>query len=412
MSFLKKLGDAANKAKDVANTTVQAANEQIQANKKVCPTCGDKIGFLTVYCELSSGERVCSKCLEALGLSLKQYTDSAFKEGFLAMSLEDVQQAIAGDKDKLEHIHSLSSAGVVDEEINEDGGDYGTEQSEELFGIILVEAKEKLLFVDTMCGLTEHSDDELEELAENVPSVIFGYQAYDEAFELKSLLEGVDAVIEIVPMSDAKMAEYVESTEVEVKAENTKASIIAMRETKFKATKSFLEYIEFDDTNKWWRVKRVYKDYRQEYEYHEYSEVIDVELSHDISEKTTTKQNWGTLNYLIGDTMGALTEGSTSTTKKTINSCMILVTTDSVAEPTVYVPFAGNIAEIAEQCLAVFKIIKSNNERSNATSAQQAAPVINQVSAADELIKFKGLLDAGVLTQEEFDKKKAELLNL
>lgn len=34
----------------------------------------------------------------------------------------------------------------------------------------------------------------------------------------------------------------------------------------------------------------------------------------------------------------------------------------------------------------------------------------NQISVADELIKFKGLLDQGVITQEEFDKKKKELL--
>jgi len=32
--------------------------------------------------------------------------------------------------------------------------------------------------------------------------------------------------------------------------------------------------------------------------------------------------------------------------------------------------------------------------------------------AADELLKFKSLLEAGVITQEEFDKKKAQLLNL
>ena len=33
-------------------------------------------------------------------------------------------------------------------------------------------------------------------------------------------------------------------------------------------------------------------------------------------------------------------------------------------------------------------------------------------SAADELTKFKGLLDAGVISQEEFDAKKKQLLNL
>ena len=31
-------------------------------------------------------------------------------------------------------------------------------------------------------------------------------------------------------------------------------------------------------------------------------------------------------------------------------------------------------------------------------------------SVADELLKFKNLLDMGVITQEEFDKKKRELL--
>jgi len=38
----------------------------------------------------------------------------------------------------------------------------------------------------------------------------------------------------------------------------------------------------------------------------------------------------------------------------------------------------------------------------------QPVPV---VSVADEIMKFKQLLDQGILTQEEFDKKKKELLN-
>lgn len=45
----------------------------------------------------------------------------------------------------------------------------------------------------------------------------------------------------------------------------------------------------------------------------------------------------------------------------------------------------------------------------------QKAPVnqiVNSISTADELLKFKELLDMGVLTQEEFDTKKKELLGL
>lgn len=34
------------------------------------------------------------------------------------------------------------------------------------------------------------------------------------------------------------------------------------------------------------------------------------------------------------------------------------------------------------------------------------------VSAADEILKYKELLDSGIITQEEFDQKKKQLLNL
>lgn len=42
----------------------------------------------------------------------------------------------------------------------------------------------------------------------------------------------------------------------------------------------------------------------------------------------------------------------------------------------------------------------------------QTTVVMQQTSAADELIKFKNLLDMGVITQEEFDAKKKQLLGL
>ncbi|WNS45352.1 SHOCT domain-containing protein [Paenibacillus sp. MMS20-IR301] len=45
------------------------------------------------------------------------------------------------------------------------------------------------------------------------------------------------------------------------------------------------------------------------------------------------------------------------------------------------------------------------------SAPKAAAPAPEKFSAADELLKFKQLLDMGVITQEEFDRKKAELLN-
>ena len=37
---------------------------------------------------------------------------------------------------------------------------------------------------------------------------------------------------------------------------------------------------------------------------------------------------------------------------------------------------------------------------------------VTSASNADELKKFKGLLDEGVITQEEFDSKKNQLLGM
>ena len=45
-------------------------------------------------------------------------------------------------------------------------------------------------------------------------------------------------------------------------------------------------------------------------------------------------------------------------------------------------------------------------------SAKNCGTVIQQISAADELKKFKELLDMGIISQEEFDAKKKQLLDL
>ena len=48
-------------------------------------------------------------------------------------------------------------------------------------------------------------------------------------------------------------------------------------------------------------------------------------------------------------------------------------------------------------------------KRSNTT---RTTNVVNQISQADELKKYKELLDAGIITQDEFEKKKRQILNL
>lgn len=51
-------------------------------------------------------------------------------------------------------------------------------------------------------------------------------------------------------------------------------------------------------------------------------------------------------------------------------------------------------------------------KRSELRQNLNSPTLINQLSNADELLKFKQLLDAGILTQEEFDLKKKQILGL
>lgn len=43
---------------------------------------------------------------------------------------------------------------------------------------------------------------------------------------------------------------------------------------------------------------------------------------------------------------------------------------------------------------------------------QSGNTIVNQKSSADEILKYKQLFDDGIITEEQFEKKKNELLNL
>ena len=71
------------------------------------------------------------------------------------------------------------------------------------------------------------------------------------------------------------------------------------------------------------------------------------------------------------------------------------------------ITFNSDVNEMAEKVVAYIENkIRESRAARNAPVQVQAAPV----SVADELIKFKQLLDMGVISQEEFDAKKAELM--
>jgi hypothetical protein len=53
-----------------------------------------------------------------------------------------------------------------------------------------------------------------------------------------------------------------------------------------------------------------------------------------------------------------------------------------------------------------------NRKKISSGTSDSVSAVVQSVSEADELKKFKELLDAGVISQGEFDTKKKQILGL
>ncbi|MCR5150159.1 MAG: SHOCT domain-containing protein [Clostridiales bacterium] len=81
----------------------------------------------------------------------------------------------------------------------------------------------------------------------------------------------------------------------------------------------------------------------------------------------------------------------------------------STSSTTMKFPYVHNSDEILKFTLERIKQYKSNYGKINQVQPQQN---VTALSDANEIEKFKKLLDDGVITQEEFDAKKKQILGL
>ena len=69
-----------------------------------------------------------------------------------------------------------------------------------------------------------------------------------------------------------------------------------------------------------------------------------------------------------------------------------------------------NITHVSKDTLIPF--VNAVNKAREELNTPFSQIITQQVSSADEILKFKSLLDQGIITLEEFNKKKKELLGL
>ena len=184
------------------------------------------------------------------------------------------------------------------------------------------------------------------------------------------------------------------------------------RKAIFNKTQNVEKYFEIDETNHFWKVPSFFPSI-----IFSYRDIVNFELLEN--GQSITKGGLG--NAIIGGALfggvGAIVGGTIGkkTTKQEITEYRIKIITKNVFCPEIYINFLAtgktkygsllynSYANYAQKILSLLNIITSEPTvpESNAAS----------ISIADEIIKFKQLLDDGIITQEEFIQKKKQLLN-
>ena len=99
-----------------------------------------------------------------------------------------------------------------------------------------------------------------------------------------------------------------------------------------------------------------------------------------------------------------------NTEQKEIHHYSLVLKVNDLTKPS----FIVNIdsVQIAEDVVTSLDILVGNTKKivAEETTQPEAPKEAPKLDKFDELKKYKELLDAGVITQEEFDKKKKELI--
>ncbi len=186
----------------------------------------------------------------------------------------------------------------------------------------------------------------------------------------------------------------------------------------FNETRSIADKLYIDETNKLWYIPRVGLNgtHIKPPIIHKFEDILNFELQ----ENGTTVAKGGLGSAIVGGALfgstGAIV-GAVAGCKNTdiIDTVRINVTVNDMLKPNMSINLLpdkakrnsamyGKAMTDAQNILALLSIMVEQ------VKAETNTNTIAPVSVADEIRKFKELLDMGAITQEEFDTKKKELL--
>lgn len=226
--------------------------------------------------------------------------------------------------------------------------------------------------------------------------------------------------------SGIPLAELVERGQTNIKVKEIEERIKASQNAnveieqeleQFVITKQIGNFVAFDEEKEQWallssflgKVKEVYN----------YSDIVNFELLEDGNSVASGGLGRALVGGILFGGAGAIVGGVTGRkkTKGVCSSLRLKVTIDNMANPVVYINFIETkmkkdgfsyktIAESAQECLSSFQLICDRQKKGKSIEQHKSN------SSADEILKYKNLLDAGAITEDEYNSKKKELLGL
>ena len=183
----------------------------------------------------------------------------------------------------------------------------------------------------------------------------------------------------------------------------------------FNATKNIEKYLYVDEGNKKFMVGKDGVIFA-------YADLIGYELLED--NETITKGGLGgaVVGGLIAGSTGALVGAAISgkKSKSTCDALDIKLTVKNYQTDAVYIRFIGVLEKGIKTNNIIYKVAKENAQKclsalmliTDENDTAKTPPVAPAVDVAAELQKFHDLKEKGILTEDEFNAKKAQLLGL
>ena len=189
---------------------------------------------------------------------------------------------------------------------------------------------------------------------------------------------------------------------------------------RFQKTSSVGDLIFFDDNNKALLARESRKPSLTTHDYYifSYDQIVDCELLEDNAVVGSVKSAvvggalFGALGAVVGSNTGRKGICNSLIIKLTVRNCekaaFLINIVDQKLERSSewYKECYQNVQEIMSKLSLIISEAKSQKADANEAGGKYVVPV------ADEIRKFKELMDEGIITREEFEAKKKQLLNL